>query len=214
MGKVGQNTLNSLPPTIKAWLTYSGLMASRTAVLMKNEKSVRGRATQACHCQSQCVLCSQATWSSLRRTRERETDREAGREGGSEEGRGGSCGEKWSGAAIPRRPGNQRLFQRKKHSQWQTPAIVFRESHMTAKTPLPLYAQKPEVEKKQHRKRGKTETWGTCITEVFGKTHQQFTRLHEIRKRLSLPTMPSFLAAVVTRQVVRLCLQLTHLNTI
>lgn len=188
MGKVSQNTLNSLPPLIKAWLTYSSLMASRTAVLMKNEKSVRGRATQACHCHSQCVLCSQATWSSLRRLGERETDRE----GGSEEGRGGSCGEKWSGAAIPRRPGNQRLFQRKKHSQWQTPAIVFRQNHMTAKTPLPLYAQKPEVEK---RKRGKTEIRGTYIRFFFRKTqpdHQQFTPLHEGSIHL-YPQSPAFL---------------------
>lgn len=213
MRKVGQNTLHSLPPVIKAWLTSSSLMGSRTAVVMKNEKSVRGRAAQACHCQRQCVLCSQATWSSLRKPRKRETDRE----GGSEEGRGGSCGEKWSGAAIPRRPGNQRLFQRKKYSQWQTPAIVFRHNHMSAKNTTPSLCTETRSRKEQDEKRGKTETRGTIHIEVFRKTqpdHQQFTPLHEGRKYSSLPTIPSFLAAVVARQVVPLFLQLAHLNTI
>lgn len=189
MRKVGQNTLNSLPPNDKG-LTYlqpsDGLKDCRSD---EKWEECKRKSCTTCHCQSLCVLCSPATWSSLR-PRERQTDGE----GGSDEGRGGSCGEKWSGAAIPRRLGNRRLFQRKKYSQWQTPAIVFRQNHMTAKNTTPSLCTETRNRKKQDGKRGKTERRGAFHIEVFRKTqpdHQQFTPLHEGSIHL-YPQSPAF----------------------
>lgn len=196
---------------IKGWLTYSSLTVSRTAVLMKNEKSVRGRATQACHCQSQCVLRSQATWSSLRRPRERETDRERQWRG---EGRQLWRKVKWCGhSPSPGKP--TPLSKKKTQPMTNTGNCVHAESHDCQNTTPSLHTE-TRSRKKQDRKRGKTETRSTDIIEFFRKTQldQQFKPLHEGGKYSSLPTILSFLAAVVARQVVRLFLKLTHLNTI
>lgn len=138
---------------IKAWLTYSSLMVSRTAVRTKNEKSVRGRAAQPVTVRD-CVCCAQRlpdpAWED--RESDRQTEREAVKRGG------GAAVEKSEVVRpFPVARETNASFKEKntandKHRQLCSDRITW-----LLKTPLPLYAQKPEIEKNKTGKEEKDE---------------------------------------------------------
>lgn len=128
-----------------------------------------GRATQSCHCLR--VSCSRATWSATACARDRATERDRLR--ATQRGGGGSCREKWSGAAIPRHPGNQRSFKEKRPMA-NTGNCVQTKSHMTAKTPLPMHRVRREEGKKKR-------SWGVD-GDREGKNKEQQRKRSEVKR--------------------------------
>lgn len=108
-------------------------MISAIACVMKKEKKERRKSET--NPVTVCVCCAHRIPDPPRP--EEETATERGRVRATQMG-GGSWREKRSGAAIPRRPGNQRSFK-EKWPMANTGNCVQTKSHMTAQTPLPMH---------------------------------------------------------------------------